>query len=38
MAGTPDESLSLASVRAADERARVLAERAVEARLAAPAK
>jgi 1-deoxy-D-xylulose-5-phosphate reductoisomerase len=38
MAGTPDEPLSLASVRAADERARVLAERAVEARLAAPAK
>jgi 1-deoxy-D-xylulose-5-phosphate reductoisomerase len=38
LAGTPDEDLSLASVRAADARARVLARAAVEARFAAPAK
>jgi 1-deoxy-D-xylulose-5-phosphate reductoisomerase len=38
LAGTPDEPLSLASVRAADRRARDLASVAVEARLAAPAK
>jgi len=37
LAGTPDEPLSLASVRSADERARILAHEAVEARLAAPA-
>jgi 1-deoxy-D-xylulose-5-phosphate reductoisomerase len=37
MAGTPDEPLSLASVRAADRRARDLARAAVEARLATPA-
>ena len=37
LAGTPDEPLSLASVRSADERARNLAHAAVEARLAAPA-
>jgi len=35
---TPDEPLSLASVRAADARARSLAHEAVEARLGAPAK
>jgi 1-deoxy-D-xylulose-5-phosphate reductoisomerase len=35
---TPDEPLSLASVRAADARARTLARSAVEARLAAPSK
>jgi 1-deoxy-D-xylulose-5-phosphate reductoisomerase len=38
LAGTPDEPLSLAAVRAADQRARELASGAVEARLAAPAK
>jgi 1-deoxy-D-xylulose-5-phosphate reductoisomerase len=38
LAGTPDEPLSLASVRAADARARTLATAAVEARLATPAK
>jgi 1-deoxy-D-xylulose-5-phosphate reductoisomerase len=38
LAGTPDEPLSLASVRSADRRARDLASVAVEARLAAPAK
>ena len=38
LAGTPDEPLSLASVHAADARARDLARSAVEARLAAPAK
>jgi 1-deoxy-D-xylulose-5-phosphate reductoisomerase len=38
IAGTPDEDLSLASVRTADARARVLARAAVEARFAAPAK
>jgi 1-deoxy-D-xylulose-5-phosphate reductoisomerase len=38
LAGTPDEPLSLASVRAADSRARTLAAAAVEARLATPAK
>jgi len=38
LAGTPDEPLSLASVRAADTRARALAKAAVEARLATPAK
>ncbi len=38
LAGTPDEPLSLASVRASDLRARELARSAVEARLAAPAK
>jgi len=37
VAGTPDEELSLASVRAADLRARDLAREAVEARLATPA-
>jgi 1-deoxy-D-xylulose-5-phosphate reductoisomerase len=37
LAGTPDEPLSLASVRAADTRARNLAKAAVEARLATPA-
>jgi 1-deoxy-D-xylulose-5-phosphate reductoisomerase len=36
--GTPDETLSLASVGAADERARSLARAAVEARLVTPAK
>jgi 1-deoxy-D-xylulose-5-phosphate reductoisomerase len=38
LAGTPDEPLSLASLRAADARARTLATAAVEARLATPAK
>ena len=38
LAGTPDEALSLAAVRAADGRARELARDAVEARIAAPAK
>jgi hypothetical protein len=38
LAGTPDEPLSLASVRSADARARALATAAVEARLATPAK
>ena len=38
LAGTPDESLSLASVRAADVRARSLAREAVEARSVASAK
>jgi 1-deoxy-D-xylulose-5-phosphate reductoisomerase len=38
LAGTPDEPLSLASVRAADARARHLAQAAVEASLAVPAK
>lgn len=38
LAGTPDEPLSLTSVRAADARARDLAKVAVEAHLAAPAK
>ncbi len=38
VAGTPDEPLSLASVRAADARARGLARAAVEASLAVPAK
>ncbi len=37
LAGTPDEPLSLGSVRAADARARELARAAVEARLATPA-
>ncbi len=37
VAGTPDEELSLASVRAADLRARDIAREAVEARLATPA-
>lgn len=37
LAGTPDEELSLGTVRAADLRARELAREAVEARLAAPA-
>jgi 1-deoxy-D-xylulose-5-phosphate reductoisomerase len=37
LAGTPDEELTLASVRSADRRARDLAREAVEARLAAPA-
>jgi 1-deoxy-D-xylulose-5-phosphate reductoisomerase len=37
LAGTPDEPLSLGSVRAADVRARELARAAVEARLATPA-
>ncbi len=37
VAGTPDEELSLASVRAADLRARDIARAAVEARLATPA-
>ena len=36
--GTPDEPLSLASVRSADGRARNLARAAVEARFATPAK
>ena len=36
--GTPDEPLSLASLRAADRRARMLARAAVEARLLAAAK
>jgi 1-deoxy-D-xylulose-5-phosphate reductoisomerase len=35
--GTPDETLSLATVRAADRRARGLAEQAIEARLSASA-
>jgi 1-deoxy-D-xylulose-5-phosphate reductoisomerase len=38
LAGTPDESLSLASVRSADQRARELAHAAVEASRAVPAK
>jgi 1-deoxy-D-xylulose-5-phosphate reductoisomerase len=38
LAGTPDEPLSLASVRSADARARTLAAEAVEARSATPAK
>ncbi len=38
LAGTPDEPLSLASVRAADARARELAHAAVEASLPVPAK
>ncbi len=38
LAGTPDEPLSLASLRTADARARTLAEAAVEAHLAVPAK
>ena len=38
LAGTPDEELSLASVRAADLRARSLARMAVEAESPAPAK
>ncbi len=38
LAGTPDEPLTLANVRTADTRARDLARRAVEARLALPAK
>jgi 1-deoxy-D-xylulose-5-phosphate reductoisomerase len=38
LAGTPDQTLSLATVRAADLHARELAREAVEARLAAPAK
>jgi 1-deoxy-D-xylulose-5-phosphate reductoisomerase len=37
LAGTPDEPLSLGSVRAADARARELARAEVEARLATPA-
>ncbi|MBD5656949.1 MAG: hypothetical protein IAI50_17480, partial [Candidatus Eremiobacteraeota bacterium] len=38
LGGTPDEALSLESVRSADARARVLAQAAVEARAVASAK
>ncbi len=37
LAGTPEETLTLAAVRASDRRARTLAREAVEARSAAPA-